>query len=264
VIRFIAVGDLMVDVAAAGKGHQARIAVVAGGSALNAACCATNLGADAVVAGRVGDDAAGRMLLAHLAAHGVRAEVGIDATSRTGTVLVVDGEIRADRGANSRYEPEHLPPLEAEIVLVSGHLPEPTAGAVLARAKATWVALDAARLTAIPSEAPVVLANEAAARRITGVGAEEAVRELAHGRRLACVTLGADGAIASWTGELHRAASPSPEADVDAAGAGDAFAAALLVELARGAGVTDALTAACDAGAAVARAGAGAGVLEAR
>ena len=54
-----------------------------------------------MVAGRVGDDAAGRMLLAHLAAHGVRAEVGIDATSRTGTVLVVDGEIRADRGANS-------------------------------------------------------------------------------------------------------------------------------------------------------------------
>ena len=60
------------------------------------------------------------------------------------------------------------------------------------------MALDAARLDAIPAEAPVVLANEAAARRLTGVGAEEAVRELAHGRRLACVTLGADGAIASW------------------------------------------------------------------
>ena len=263
-IRFVAVGDLMVDVAAAGRGHEASIAIIAGGSALNAACCAADLGAEAVVAGRVGDDAGGRLLLSHLAAHGVRAEIGIDANAPTGTVLIVDGEIRADRGANKRYEPEHLPALEAEVVLVSGHLPEATVAAALARAQALWVALDAARLTAIPAEAPVVLANEAAARRITGVGAEEAVRELAHGRRLACVTLGGDGAIASWAGELHRAASPSPEADVDAAGAGDAFAAALLVELARGAGVSDALAAACDAGAAVARSGGGAAALEAR
>jgi ribokinase len=264
VIRFIAVGDLMLDVTASGKGHDARIAAVAGGSALNAACCAATLGADTAVAGRVGGDAAGRMLLAHLAAHGVRAEVGIDASSRTGTVLVVDGEIRADRGANRQYEPAHLPPLEAEAVLVSGHLPGETAAAALARAQARWVALDAARLTEIPPEVPIVLANEAAARRITGLRAEEAVRALAHGRRLACITLGADGAIAAWNGELHRAASPSPAADVDAAGAGDAFAAALLVELARGREVPEALAAACDAGAAVARAGAGAGVLEAR
>jgi ribokinase len=264
VIRFLAVGDLMLDVTAAGKGHRAQIAVAAGGSALNAACCAAKLGAEAVVGGRVGDDAAGRLLLAHLAAHGVRAEVGIDTTERTGTVLVVDGEIRADRGANRGYEPEHLPRLEAEVVLVSGHLPEATAAAVLARATATWVALDAARLTTVPANAPVVLANEAASRRITGLGPEEAVRELAHGRLLACVTLGADGALAARDGELHRATSPSPEADVDAAGAGDAFAAALLVELARGAGVSDALAAACDAGATVARAGGGAGVVEAR
>ena len=130
-IRFLAVGDLMLDVTAVGKGHGAEIAVVPGGSALNAACCAAKLGAEAVVAGRVGDDAAGRLLLAHLAAHGVRAEVGIDTSERTGTVLVVDGEIRADRGANRRYEPEHLPRLEAEVVLVSGHLPEATAAAVV-------------------------------------------------------------------------------------------------------------------------------------
>ena len=263
-IRFIAVGDLMLDVAAAGEGHRAEITVAAGGSALNAACCAAELGAEAVVAGRVGDDDAGRLLLAHVADHGVRAEVGTDASERTGTVLVVDGEIRADRGANRRYEPEHLPRLEADVVLVSGHLPEPTAAAALARANASWLALDAARLTTVPAEAPVVLANEAAARRITRTGPEEAVRELAHGRRLACVTLGADGAVAAVAGELHRAASPSPEANVDAAGAGDAFAATLLVFLAGGAGVSEALAAACNAGAAVARAAGAADAVEAR
>jgi len=264
VIRFVAVGDLMVDVTAEGKGHEARIAVAAGGSALNAACCASGLGAEAAVAGRVGDDAGGRLLLSHLAAPGVRAEIGIDATASTGTVLIVDGEVRADRGANSRYGPEHLPPLEAEVVLISGHLPEATAAAALGRAQAQWVALDAARLTMVPDGVAVVFANETAARRITGAGAEEAVRQLAHGRRLACVTLGGDGAVAAWDGQIHRSIAPSPDANVDAAGAGDAFAAALLVELARGAGVPEALMVACDAGAAVARAGGGAAALEAR
>jgi ribokinase len=264
VIRFVAVGDLMVDVTAEGKGHAARIAIVAGGSALNAACCAAGLGAEAGVAGRVGDDAGGRLLLSHLAAHGVRTEIGIDATAPTGTVLVVDGEIRADRGANSRYEPQHLPALEADVVLISGYLPEATLAAALGQAQARWVALDAARLTTVPDGVAVVLANEAAARQITGAGAQEAVQQLAQGRRLACVTLGGDGAVAACDGEIHRSLSPSPDANVDAAGAGDAFAAALLVELARGAGVPEALTVACAAGAAIARAGGGAAALEAR
>jgi ribokinase len=264
VIRFVAVGDLMVDVTAAGKGHDAHITLVAGGSALNAACCAAGVGADAAVAGRVGDDAGGRLLLSHLAAHGVRAEIGIDPNAPTGTVLVVDREVRADRGANSRYKPEHLPTLEAEVVLISGHLPEATVAAALERAQAPWVALDVARLTTIPSGVDVVLANEAAAKRITGADAEEAVRQLADGRRLACVTLGAEGAVAAWDSQIHRAAPQSTDADVDAPGAGDAFAATLLVELARGAGVPEALAVAGEAGAAIARAGGGAAAVEAR
>jgi ribokinase len=262
VIRFVAVGDLMVDVTAEGRGHDAHITIVAGGSALNAASCAAGVGADAAVAGRVGNDAGGRLLLSHLAANGVRAEIGIDPNAPTGTVLIVDGEVRADRGANSRYKPEHLPALEAEVVLISGHLPEATVAAALERAQAPWAALDAARLTTIPSGVDVVLANEAAAQRITGAGAEEAVRQLADGRRLACVTLGAEGAVAAWDGQIHRAAPQSTDAEVDASGAGDAFAAALLVELARGAGVPEALAVACEAGAAVA--GGGAAALEAR
>ena len=81
-------------------------------------------------------------------------------------------------------------------ILVSGHLPPATVAAALDRATASWIALDAARLTSIPQEASVVLANEAAAQRLTGEPAEEAAQLLARGRRLACVTLGARGAIA--------------------------------------------------------------------
>jgi sugar/nucleoside kinase (ribokinase family) len=201
VIRFVAVGDLMVDVTASGKGHSARIATVPGGSALNAATWAAELGADARAVGRVGDDAAGRLLLSELALRGVRADVSVDPDAPTGTVLVVDGEIRADRGANARFGPEHLPELEADAVLVSGHLPPATVAATLDRASAPWVALDAARLTSIPEQASVVLANEAAAQRLTGKTAHEAARELAHGRRLACVTLGARGAVVGVAGE---------------------------------------------------------------
>ncbi len=247
-IRFVAVGDLMVDVTASGKGHSARIAIVPGGSALNAATWAAELGADATVVGRVGDDAAGRFLLSELALRGVRAEVSVDSEAATGTVLVVDGEIRADRGANARLAPEYLPDLEADAVLVSGHLPPATVEAALAQAGAPWIALDAARLTSIPQHASVVLANEDAARRLTGEPAEAAARVLARGRRLACVTLGARGAVAVGEGHVERAAPPT-NAPEDSFGAGDAFAAGLLVALARGDELNDALAAACRCGA---------------
>jgi len=260
VIRFLAVGDLMVDITAEGKGHEARIALVAGGSALNAACRAANLGVDAAVAGRVGDDSGGRVLLSQLADCGVRAHVGIDPVAPTGTVLAVDGEIRADRGANAEYAPEHLPELEADAILVSGHLPEATAAAALSRARAAWVALDLARLSVPPAEAIVVFANEAAAQRITGLAPHDAVRRLAEGRRLACVTLGGAGALVAWDGQVHHATSPPTGTDNDVPGAGDAFAATLLCELARSATVPEALALACDAGAGVVRAGSTAAV----
>jgi sugar/nucleoside kinase (ribokinase family) len=94
----------------------------------------------------------------------------------------------------------------------------------------------------------VVLANEAAARRLTGEPAEEAARVLARGRRLACVTLGARGAIAVRDGHVERA-TPETSTPDDGFGAGDAFAAGLLVALARGESLADALAAGCRCGA---------------
>jgi sugar/nucleoside kinase (ribokinase family) len=247
-IRFVAVGDLMVDVTASGKGHSARISTVPGGSALNAASWAAELGAEATVVGRIGDDAGGRLLLSELALRSVRADVSVDPEASTGTVLVVDGEIRADRGANARFAPEHLPELEAEVVLVSGNLTPETVAAALGRAISPWIALDAARLNSIPQQASVVLANEDAARRLTGESAEAAARVIARGRRLACVTLGARGAVAVREGHVARA-TPETNAPEDVFGAGDAFAAGLLVALARGEGLEDALASACRCGA---------------
>jgi sugar/nucleoside kinase (ribokinase family) len=246
--RFVAVGDLMVDVVVEGMGHSARISVAPGGSAFNAAVTAAGLGVEAIVVGRVGDDPPGRMLLAELDARSVRSEVGVDQDAATGTVVLVDGQVRADRGANARIRPGHLPALEADAVLVSGYLPSETVAAALSRARAEWVALDIARLDAVPDTAPVVLANEETARRLTRAAPEGAARQLAGGRRLACVTLGADGAVAAWEGRTERATAPTA-AQGSAFGPGDAFAAGLLASLARGKAVPEALAAGCRAGA---------------
>ncbi len=150
-----------------------------------------------------------------------------------------------------RFAPEHLPNLDADAALISGYLPAEVAAAALERARAGWVALDAARLDAVPPAAPVVLANEETARRLTGAEPEEAARRLAEGRRLACVTLGSRGALAAWEGRVERANPPAAAAG-DSFGSGDAFAAGLLVELARGASVPEALAAGCRAGSAAA------------
>jgi len=241
--RFVAVGDVMLDVTASGAGHEARIALTVGGSAVNAAIWAAAAGADATVVGRVGDDLGGRALRAALEERGVRSEFSVDDEVPTGTFLVVDGEIHADRGANARFGPEHLPNrLEAETVLVSGYLPGPTVAKTLERAEGAWVALAPAFLDPLPPGADAVLVDDVEARRITGSPPEEAARMLGERFRLACVTRGADGAVAVLDGRLETS-RPEPVDGADSVGAGDAFAAGLLVALARGADLRVALEA---------------------
>ncbi len=223
-MRFVAVGELLVDVLAEGRGHDARIRVRPAGSAFNAAVAAAAAGAEATVVGRVGNDPAGRMILAELEARGVRSEVAV-ADGSTGTFLLAEGEIRVDRGvAHDLVLPRRI---EGDVVLVSGYVP--AAADALARADAAWIALDAARLRDLPPGGNAVLANE---DWLAGHDPEVEAQRLAEGRRLACVTLGARGAVAAMGDRVERAA---PERVAPGApGAGDAFGATLLVALARG------------------------------
>ncbi len=253
--RFVAVGDVMVDVTASGLGHAARISLAPGGSAVNAAIWAAVAGADAMVVGCVGDDLGGQALRTALRERGVRSDFSVDLEAATGTFLVVDGEIRADRGANACFSPDDLPdPLEADVVLVSGYLPGPTVAKALERAEGTWVALAPAFLDPLPPGANAILVDDAEALRITGSAPEEAARLLGERFRLACVTCGADGAVAVLDGRLETA-RPEPVDSASKVGAGDAFAAGLLVALARGAGLRAALHAGCGLGATVAAGG---------
>ena len=250
--RFVAVGDVMVDVTALGVGHGARISITPGGSAVNAAIWAAVAGADATVVGRVGADLGGRALRTELQERGVGGDFSVDFEVATGTFLVADGEIRADRGANARFSPDDLPDvLEADVVLVSGYLPGPTVARALERAEGTWLALAPAFLDPLPPGANTILVDEVEARRITGSAPEQAARLLGEHFRLACVTCGADGALAMLDGRLVTS-RPEPVDNTGQIGAGDAFAAGLLVALARGAGLRDALDAGCGLGATVA------------
>jgi sugar/nucleoside kinase (ribokinase family) len=251
---FIAVGDVMIDIAAAGRGHGASITLAAGGSAVNAAFCAAGAGADATVIGRVGDDLAGRALRTAVEDGGARAELSVDPFAATGAFLFVDGEIRADRGANATFGPDVLPPkIRADCVLVSGYLPAATVAAALERAEAEWVALAPASLERVPAGADALLLDEGEARRLTGTEPEEAARRLGSDYRLVCVTRGAAGAVGVLDGRLETGAPPAVEAGRPF-GAGDAFAAGLLVALARGADVAEALAAGCSLGATAVRA----------
>jgi ribokinase len=243
-MRFVAVGELLVDVVASGSGHQATIRTRAGGSAFNAAATAAALGAETMVVGAVGDDPGGRMILAELERLGIRAAVEVGA-GRTGTFLSTDGEIRVERGVSRELS---LPrTIEADAVLVSGYLRRETIEAALTQSESSWVALDAARLSELPAGGDALIANEEAARSLTGLGPKEAALALGARYRLACVTRGADGAVAVLDGHAETAAATP--VDEDAPGAGDAFAAALLMQLVGQADLAEALAAACRRGA---------------
>jgi sugar/nucleoside kinase (ribokinase family) len=218
-VRFVAVGELLVDVIAAGAGHGARIRVRPAGSAFNAASAAVAAGAEASVIGTVGDDAAGRMILAELAALGVHADVTFG-PGPTGTFLLSDGEVRVDRGVGHDLV---LPArIESDIVLVSGYVP--AAAQALAAAEAEWVALDAGRETdPFPGGNALFVSGEAAGGAPAGSLGD---------RRLVCVTRGKLGAEA-WLDGRGESVRPAGVAS-DGPGSGDAFAATLLVALSQG------------------------------
>jgi sugar/nucleoside kinase (ribokinase family) len=266
----IAVGDVMLDGALpehvpGGRVHG-RIDLRVGGSAANAALTAARLGARTAVVGRVGMDAAGRLVADELAAAGIEPLLARDGDVHTGSVVVVGGSsIVADPGASARLAPGDLPELlEAGAVLVSGYsLLQPgselAARAALDRARAGWLAVDAGsprlveafgagRFFDATRRATVLLANAAEARALTGLEPEAAAAELAARYRVVCVKLGPDGAIAATDGVVVRA-EIEPIDRTDTLGTGDAFAGAFLFALAGGAELPVALRSGCDSAA---------------
>ena len=274
--RLIAVGEVMLDIASAGiapgEMRHGPIRVRAGGSPVTAAYSAVAAGVDATVVGRIGADPSGHAVRAALSGAGIDARLAVDGAHPTGTFLEVgsggDRAIAADRGANATLSEGDLGDLAADAVLLSGYvlLHDDTARAgraALERAAARWVAVDAAStglVSRIGADAArsrmlganAIFADDGEAHALTGETGDGAADLLAEQFDLVCVKLGADGAIARLGPASER--RPAPERlPHGAAGAGDAFAGALLAGLVLGRSLGDALEAACAAGTRAAR-----------
>ncbi|HEU4942792.1 MAG TPA: PfkB family carbohydrate kinase [Gaiellaceae bacterium] len=275
-MRFVAVGDVMVDVvcselpAPASRVH-ADVSIRGGGSAVNAAAAAAAAGSSAVVIGRVGSDPAGDLVVSLLGRLGVEGRLVSDPDLPTGVAVSLGGEpgVVASRGANARLSTDDVPgTIDADALFVSGFAllqdgSSEAARAALDRFTGAWAGVDlgSPRLAAAAREADlggagrtVLLATADEARALTGEEPEDAVRTLSSRFAIACVKLGEGGAIAASGDRVERRAA-EPVVRRSPFGAGDAFGAVLLLSLTAGKELGDALEAACRAGARAAAAG---------
>lgn len=249
----------------AGERVHGSVRVRPGGSATIAALTAAAAGAATTLIGRVGADLAGELIEREVRERGVVARLARVEGERTGVVVAVGDGVVAERGANASLSPADIPAqLDADAVLVSGYAllqpdSEAAARAALERADAPWIAVDTASARLLEAYTPArfrdatagataLFATEAEARVLTGQEGEAAARALGTMYRLVCVKRGAAGAVAVLDGDLESEAGNAVE-EREPLGAGDAFAATLLVALAAGAPLRAALRRACEAGA---------------
>jgi sugar/nucleoside kinase (ribokinase family) len=244
-------GDLMVDVVARASrplAHAsdapASIAFRGGGSGANTAAWAAWLGARVALVCRVGDDERGRTAVAELRGVDVRAAVDDERPTGTCVALVEPGgepTMLPDPGANDGplSLPDDLAVGGAHLhvigySLLRGGSRAGALGAIdRARAAGMTISIDPSSWALIePGALPpaeLLLPNEDEARAL---GAESGPGVV--------VKLGSGGA--RW-GDIHV---PAEQVEVvDTIGAGDAFAAGLLVARLRGADRREALAAGC-------------------
>jgi len=207
--------------------------------------------------GRVGDDHAGRVLLANLDAAGVdRTGVAVAENEASGmSVAIVDaagdyGAVIVSAANLGIDVAEAAIPASVRVVLLQNEVPETANLALAERARAAGarVFLNAAPArpfeTALRSLVDVLIVNRVEAAGLWGREVATTDDALAAARAVAAdgtaiVTLGAGGAVLA-DGDVHH--RPAPPADVVSThGAGDAFTGALAAHMAQGAGLEAAL-----------------------
>jgi ribokinase len=231
-------------------------ALLLGGKGANQAAAAAAFGAAVSMVGRVGDDDAGRQILADLADRGIDiTNVTVTPGMRSGSATIAldpagENLIIVDPGANSLLTDADVGAAQlgkAAVVLVQLEVPLPAVSAavrVAAMAEGTRVVLNPAPARPLPPEltdlVDVIVPNHAELARLGGAGEiaglADAVRiaSALPGHAEVVVTLGKDGALV-----VPRSGPPgviaAPVVDVvDTTGAGDCFCGTLAVTLAEG------------------------------
>jgi ribokinase len=266
-VRAVVVGSLNADLVTevpriplVGETRQATgLRRTTGGKGANQAVALARLGATVDMVGRVGADAEGAALLAHLAGAGVSVRHVATAVGESTGLAIVMVDARGDNaivvvpGANGTLAAESVPAARGaftgcDVVVAQLEIPLSTVDAAMraGAAAGALVVLNAAPARPLPDDllgaVDVLVVNEHEATEIADlVDVRAAATELCRrGPRAVVVTLGADGAL-MLAGDAHVKAGGFAVRPVDTSGAGDCFVAALAVALCERRPAADAL-----------------------
>jgi ribokinase len=227
-----------------------------GGKGANQAVAAARLGAETSMVGRVGHDSFGGPLRSQLLQNGVNCDhVIIDENAATGTALIVinpegNNSILVAPGASQNVSPSDVDAAaeligQADALLMQFEIPLETVAhaADLAQARGLLTVLDAGPARNCPpdllTKVDVLSPNETEAEALINMqitdlrSAEKAAQKFVEiGVKTLVLKLGQEGCLVAREGYMFHC--PAFEVTpVDTTAAGDAFTAALGVELAR-------------------------------
>jgi ribokinase len=252
----------------------------AGGKGANQAVAAARLGGDILFIAKLGDDIFGRQALALFRSEGIDvSKIIIDAEHPSGVALITvdaagENSIVVASGANAALAETDIEQArgrieEAFIILMQLETPVPTIEKIasIAAGRQIRTVLNPAPAAELSDELlrqiSIITPNQKEAEMLTGIkvkdkaSAQRASERLhAKGVETVIITMGAAGASLSHENRFTVIASPVVKA-VDTTAAGDVFNGALVVALAEGKEMEEAVGFACRAAAlSVTRAGA--------
>ncbi len=271
--KILCLGDIMLDVTAVigapitqGVETRASISTQGGGAAANVASWLAVSGTSAHLIARVGDDAAGRTVLAELDRYGVTHSNTVISGANTGVVVVLvdalgERTMFPDSGANSGLSMNDLPALDGfTAVYLSGYPlvnPQSRNGALeilkAVKAHGLPVVFDPSTVGVLLevglnqvrdwlSLVDVVVLNEEEAHFLSGKqNPVDAAIELLTLTPLVVIKRGSNGALAQARGSALVQIPAIETQVVDTTGAGDAFAAGFIQSWISGGELSDAL-----------------------
>ncbi|MCA9066733.1 MAG: ribokinase [Planctomycetaceae bacterium] len=257
-----------------------ELAEIPGGKGANQAVAAARLGADVHMIGAVGDDVFGCRLRDSLLTAGVNCDYVSTVPNCTSGVAIITVDDKGQNaitlvpGANRQLQSWHVLDAEeiirqADLVLVQLEIPMDVVITALETATRHRIITVLDPAPAIQSVLPflqfadVICPNETEAEELSGQAVHDASTAMEAARQILChspeaehrpqrcvvVTMGKDGAVYCSTDGSSHQVKPFRTRAVDTTAAGDAFAAAMGLELAAGCKLLDAIQFGCAAGA---------------